>query len=101
MRGTINCGHLPGLPGSPVAVEAIADINSTDVSEKTFCLLRDENGTIASLSASVRSPVDVVATLIGSESKITITRFLAASTVELCWFDRRETLRRDFPSPDG
>lgn len=89
------------IAGSPVAVEAIADIGSTDVDEQTFFLFRYENGAIASLSASVRAPVDVLATIIGSEGKITIPRFLAATSVELHRFDRKETIRRDFPFPDG
>ena len=89
------------IAGSPVAVEAIADIGSTDVDEQSFCLLRYENGAIASLSASVRAPVDVLATIIGSEGKITVPRFLAASSVELHRYKKGETIRQDFPFPDG
>ncbi|MEM7133397.1 MAG: Gfo/Idh/MocA family oxidoreductase [Chloroflexota bacterium] len=89
------------IAGSPVAVEAIADIGSTDVDEQSFCLLRYGNGAIASLSASVRAPVDVLATIIGSEGKITVPRFLAASSVELHRYKKGETIRRDFPFPDG
>ena len=89
------------IAGSPVAVEAVADIGTTDVDEQSFCLLRYERGAIASLSASVRAHVDVVAEIIGSEGKITIPLFLAATSAELRRFDRRETIRRDFPFPDG
>lgn len=89
------------IAGSPVAVEGIAEIGSTDVDEQSFYLFRYESGAIASLSASVRAPVEIVAEIIGSEGRITIPRFLAASSAELHRFDRRETIRRDFPFPDG
>ena len=89
------------IAGSPVAVEAIADIGSTGVDEQSFYLLRYESGAIASLSASVRAPVDVVAEIIGSEAKITVPRFLAASSATLHRYKRGETIQRSFPVPDG
>ncbi|NKB71068.1 MAG: gfo/Idh/MocA family oxidoreductase [Candidatus Latescibacteria bacterium] len=89
------------VAGSPVAVEAIADIGSTGVDEQSFYLLRYENGAIASLSASVRAPVDVVAEFIGSKGKITVPRFLAASSAELHRYKEGETIQRSFPYPDG
>lgn len=69
--------------------------------EQSFYLFRYESGAIASLSASVRAPVDVLATIIGSEGKITVPRFLAASSVELHRYKKGETIRRNFPFPDG
>lgn len=89
------------VAGPPVAVEAIADIGSTGVDEQSFYLLRYDNGAIASLSASVRAPVDVLAVIIGSEGKITVPRFLAASTVELHRYAEGETVRKEFPYPAG
>jgi dihydrodiol dehydrogenase / D-xylose 1-dehydrogenase (NADP) len=89
------------IAGSPVAVEAIADIGSTSVDEQSFYLLRYEGGAIASLSASVRAPLDNVAEIIGSEGKITIPRFLAASSAELHRYRRGERIQRRFPVPDG
>lgn len=89
------------IAGSPVAIEAIAAIGSTDVDEQSFYLFRYENGVIASLSASVRAKIDIVAEIIGSEGKITVPRFLAASTAELHSFKDGETIKKDFPYPDG
>lgn len=89
------------IAGSPVAVEAIAEIGSTDVDEQTFCLFRYENGAIASLSASVRARVEWVAEIIGSEGKITIPRFLAATSAELHRFKKNEKIQRNFPDLDG
>ncbi|MBT6143782.1 MAG: gfo/Idh/MocA family oxidoreductase, partial [Gemmatimonadetes bacterium] len=39
--------------------------------------------------------------IIGNEGRITIPRFLAATTVELTRFSTRETIRREFPIADG
>jgi dihydrodiol dehydrogenase / D-xylose 1-dehydrogenase (NADP) len=89
------------VAGPPAAVEAIAAIGSTGVDEQSFYLCRYDNGAIASLSASVRAPVEVVAEIIGSEGKITVPRFLAASTVELQRYKEGETVRKNFPYPDG
>ena len=89
------------VAGTPVAVEAIADIGDTDVDEQSFYLFRYENGAIASLSASVRAAVDVVAVIIGSEGKITVPQFLKATTAELYRFKEQETIQKTFPYPDG
>ena len=89
------------VAGAPAIVQAIANIGSTDVDEQTFCLFRYESGAIASLSASVRATVDIVAKTIGSEGKITVPRFLAASSAELHRSKRGETILRNFPVPEG
>jgi dihydrodiol dehydrogenase / D-xylose 1-dehydrogenase (NADP) len=89
------------IAGSPVAIEAIAAIGSTGVDEQSFYLFRYENGVIASLSASVRAKIDIVAEIIGSEGKIVVPRFLAASTAELHSFKDGKTIEKDFPYPDG
>ena len=89
------------VAGAPMAVEALADIGSTDVDEQSFFLFRYETGAIASLSASVRAPVEVRAEIIGSEGKIIVPRFISATSAELQRYQARETLQKSFPYPDG
>lgn len=48
----------------------------------------------------MRAPVNVVVEIIGREGKITVPRFLAATSAELHRYKKRETIRRDFPFPD-
>ena len=89
------------VAGTPKAIEAIGYIGSTDVDEQSFYLFRYDNGVIASLSASVRAAVDVVAVIIGSEGKIIVPQFLKATTAELHRFKDQETIKKTFPYPDG
>ena len=89
------------VAGTPLAVEAISSIGSTDVDEQTFCLFRYESGAIASVSASVRALVDVRAEIIGSEGKIIVPRFIWGLSAELQRFKDRETIQKSFPYPDG
>ena len=89
------------VAGAPVAIEAIADIGTTDVDEQSFYLFRYKNGAIASLSASVRAAVYVQAVIIGSEGKIVVPQFLKATEATLHRFKEQETIQKTFPYPAG
>ena len=85
------------IAGSPVAVEAIADIGSTGVDEQSFYLLRYEKWRHRQPICIGAAPVDVVAEIIGSEGKITVPRFLAASFCRATQIQERGDASEEFP----
>ena len=89
------------IAGTPGTLEAVAEIGTTDVDEQSFYLLRYESGAVATLSAAVSARINVIAEIIGTEGKIVVPRFLAASTAELHRFGSEEILQKGFPVADG